>query len=92
MNKFIEKLYTIESDKYIHLLACLILSFFISTTCNIFINTFISILIGFSITMLIGYYKETKDDFYDKIDIKYDCIGTCIGIILFIYYYLTMCF
>lgn len=85
VNKYLGFLYNIDNDRYIHILACLILSFIFSVTSNMEFGIFFSIFISYTLTMFLGFIKELFDDFFDKKDILYDFIGTTIGNLLFLY-------
>ena len=80
----------IGSDKYVHFIVCMLLSFFLGSTSLLFKNVLIVLLIAFFVPVIAGVLKELTDDHIDKKDIIADVIGTIVGMLLVLYAYLIL--
>ena len=90
LNKLSEWLCKIDSDKYVHLLVCLLLSFLLGCLSLMLINIWIAVIIAFFATMIAGVIKELTDDRVDRKDFIADAIGAFIGILMLIYAYFVI--
>jgi capsular polysaccharide biosynthesis protein len=73
------KVCNIPSDKYVHVLACQVLAFFVGKVLSIVMNRYIAALIGCVVAIGIGFIKEIKDDTFNYDDFKADIIGSIWG-------------
>lgn len=91
MNRVIEYLCRISGDKWVHLLACLLLTFVIGQGVYLFSDLPMAncAAIGGITAMIIGFFKEWYDEFMsgevDYKDLVADFIGCLIGLIVTIF-------
>lgn len=80
----ITRLCDLPSDKYLHLLACQVIAYFISFVCSLFLGKWIGGIIGFVASVTVGFFKELRDDTFDYEDFKFDIIGAITGATYFL--------
>ena len=90
LKRLSEWLCKIGSDKYVHFIVCMLLSFFLGSTSLLFKNVLIALLIAFFVPVIAGVLKELTDDHIDKKDIIADVIDTIVGMLLILYAYLIV--
>ena len=87
LKRLTEWLCKIDSDKYVHFIVCMLLSFFLGSTSLLFKKVWIALLIAFFAPIITGVIKELSDDHVDKKDLIADVIGTVFGMLLVLYAY-----
>ena len=87
LRKIVEYLCRIEGDKYVHLLACLLLSFLLGCISLVFIDVWIAPIVAFFATVIAGVAKELTDDHIDRKDLVANVIGTLLGVLLVLFAY-----
>ena len=76
-----DKLCKIGSDKYVHLIVSLLITFFIGRGVSLVcvLSLPVCALIGAGVGFIIGVAKEALDDKFDKGDLLADLIGCLLG-------------
>lgn len=92
MRKYYDKIATflcsIESDKLVHLLTCLLLTFFIGQAIRLFSSESLAACaaMGAIVVFIIGFFKEWYDQFttsnFSPKDLFYDLIGCILGLLV----------
>lgn len=92
MRKYYDKIATflcsIESDKLVHLLTCLLLTFFIGQAIRLFSSESLAVcaVMGAIVAFIIGFFKEWYDQFttsdFSPKDLFYDLIGCILGLLV----------
>lgn len=88
IKKIVETLCRISGDKYVHLLACLLLTFIIGIGVLLFSHESQAVCagIGACAAMIIGFFKEWYDQFTDGefpyADLFFDLVGCVLGLIV----------
>ena len=86
-NKIADRLAGIGSDKYLHFLACQMISFLTAKIGGCFVSAGWALLAGFSFAALLGFAKELwdrqqKENRFDRKDIYADLIGAVTGAVM----------
>lgn len=81
LSKYTDKLCLISGDKYVHVLSCMTVSFFVSKVLSLLLNKYVAAIIGFVVAVLTGVVKELFDDHFDRDDIKADIAGALYGFV-----------
>lgn len=80
LRKYTDPLCEVSADKYVHVIACLIISLVVARIVPF--GTLLSAAHGLLAAMLIGLAKEWVDDEFDWGDIKADFVGALLGALL----------
>lgn len=78
---------SVESDKYVHLLVCVLIVFLVGQLCHLFIGSMLICTgIGFCCGVVVGVLKELHDSIRDKewcySDLVADLTGLLLGVIV----------
>lgn len=85
-NSIAERLMKVSSDKYLHILCCLLICSLVGAIAGIWMSGIETASVGFVIAVLVGVAKELWDkkrgETFDLKDLTADVIGAGIGAIL----------
>lgn len=86
-NKIADRLAGIGSDKYLHFLACQMISFLTAKIVGCFVSAGWTLLAGFSVAAAIGFAKELRDkrqvgNVFSWSDICADLAGAIAGAVM----------
>lgn len=86
MKRFIEFLYEVEKDKYIHFICSLLISLFVFAICNLLKLGVYSAVPAITVPLIVGLCKELidkkKTGNFDKADLATDFLGMFTGLII----------
>lgn len=81
--KLASKLCAIGADKYVHFIACMLIAWVVARCTTAFGATYgLSALAGLLVASAIGWYKEHTDSVFDYDDLRADCYGAVLGVLL----------
>ena len=73
----INRLCGFERDKYVHFIACMIISLVVADALPL--GNVLGAVVGVLVAVIAGFVKEWMDDHVDKDDIRADIIGAVAG-------------
>lgn len=73
----------IGADKYVHFIACMLIAWAVARCTTAFGAAYwLSALAGLLVASVIGWYKEHTDSVFDYDDLRADCYGAVLGVLL----------
>lgn len=82
LKRLSERLCAVTSDKYVHLLCCLLIAFTVTGICQTVTDRWMAAAAGFVAAFGAGVIKEVTDENFDWNDIKADSIGATLGAVM----------
>ena len=81
--KLASKPCAIGADKYVHFIACMLIAWAVARCMTAFGAAYwLSALAGLLVASVIGWYKEHTDSVFDYGDLRADCYGAVLGVLL----------